>query len=146
MEINKQFLQISAIAFTTSLIPQILSNLMVILRDSTFFFPHMSLSMFLDYVDMCLGFAISPILIFAVFYYFGKKSNIVFEIRQIMFALFIGNIASFLVGSLFFTAIFMQITIFYFTVFLLQFIFAFFVTSFLLGLAGLYMGYTKEKS
>lgn len=146
MKIKKQFLQISVAAFVASLIPQIIS---AVLSSFTRYAPmdmgSYQLIMFITYVNALVSYAIAPVLIFAVFYFIGKKPELKLELRPILLALLIGFLASFFVGSIVYSAMVMELTLGYILAIMLQFIVTFFAADLLAALAGLSIGYIKQK-
>ena len=85
-----------------------------------------------------------PLLIFTVFYYFGKKPNQKLELQQILLALLVGNITSLYVGSIVYYAILTEhLGIILGSI--MQATMTFFVADILAALAGLYISYTKRK-
>ena len=145
MNIKKQFLQISVVAFVLSLVPHIL-------RTVIYFFVRvmaldkvgMELFTFLNYFSTLVGYAIAPVLICAVFYFIGKKPDLKLELRPILLALLIGNIASFFIGSIVYVAI-LAFTVDLILVIVLQSLLTFLVADVLAALAGLSMGYIRRK-
>jgi len=90
MNIKKQFLQISTAAFVASLIPQIIS---AVLSSSIRVVPldmgSYQLVMLITYVNALVSYAFTPVLIFLVFYFIGKKPELKLELRPILLALLI---------------------------------------------------------
>jgi len=100
-----------------------------------------------DYLTIVINLIITPILLFALFYYLGKKSYINFEMRPILLALLIGTIVSSLFGPIIYLAI-TGYTVRFFVIIpeiILQSTLSHFVVDFLVALAGLSMGYIKQK-
>ena len=147
MKINKQFLQISVVAFVLSLIRPIISSVLYPFTRTVF--PSIPPYIFVavNYFNALVIYAIAPILIFAVFYFIGKKPNQTLEMRLILFALLIGFIPSFFIGSIIYSAIMWElyIPVVNFLEHMLQSIILFFVAYFLAALAGLSIGQNKQK-
>jgi len=97
MKNKNQFLKIFAVAFIISLVTQILYAIILFARPSV---PSFLIYAILTYLFNLVYFTIAPILIFAAFYFVGKNPNLTFELKSIMLALLIGNIASLFIGSI----------------------------------------------
>ncbi len=146
MKDKKQFLQITAVAFVVSLVTQILGVIVYLVRNSMITDPAtLEILVFLSYFVMWESFTIAPILIFAVFYFIGKKPNLLFELKPIMLALLIGNIASLFVSSILHTATDMVSDLSHFSGILLQLMLTLLPAFFLSALAGLSIGYIRQK-
>ena len=146
MKDKKQFLQITAAAFVVSLVTQILRVIVYLVRNSMITDPAtLEILIFLSILVMWESFTIAPILIFAVFYFIGKKPNLLFELKPIMLALLIGNIASLFVSSILHTATDMTSNLSHFLGILLQPMLTLLPAFFLSALAGLSIGYIRQK-
>ncbi len=146
LKIKKQFLQISAAAFAVSLIPQISSAfLSSIIRRVTLDMGFSQLIMLVNYVNTLVSYAFAPVLIFAFFYFIGKKSELKLELRQILLALLIGFLASFFVVSIIYSVLFMEMTVSFVLAIMLHFIVTFLVADLFATLAGLSIGRNKQK-
>ena len=144
MKNKKQFLKIFAVAFVISLVTQILSVVILLVRPSIFLDPDYLILNLLSVLFNLVYFTIAPILMFAVFYFIGKKPNLKFELKPIVSALFIGNIVSLFIGSILQSAIGMAPFDFYFLGTLFGLI-AYLLPIYLLSaLAGLYAGYASQ--
>ena len=146
MKIKKLFLQISAAAFVASLIPQIIS---AVLSSFTHYAPldvgSYQLVMFITYINAVVIYAIAPVLIFAVFYFIGKKPELKLELRPILLTLLIGFLASFFVSSIIYSAMVLEMTVDYILAIMLDFIVTFFAADLFATLAGLSIGHTRQK-
>ena len=101
MKNKNQFLQISLTAFVLALVPQILIAVLYRLVYEYGLIPdYYPLVTLFNYVNLLLRFTIIPVLIFAVFYFIGKKLDLNLELRPVMLALLIGNFASLIIGSI----------------------------------------------
>ena len=146
IKIKKNFLQISTAAFTASLIPQIIN---AVLSSFTHYAPldigSYQLIMFITYINTLVSYAIAPVLIFAVFYFIGKKPELKLELRPILLTLLIGFLASFFVGSIIYSAMVMEMTAGYILTVMLYFTMTFFAADLFATLAGLSIGHTRQK-
>jgi hypothetical protein len=147
MKINKQFQLIFIVAFFIPLIRQIGNAVLENFRPFIVGIENLHFVLLIDYLKIVISLIIVPILIFALFYYIGKKPYITFEMRPILLALIIGNVASLFVGSIVYTAI-SGITAYYIQilVMILEFTLNYFVVDFLAALAGLSIRYIRKKS
>lgn len=100
MKNKNQFLKIFAVAFAISLVTQILSVIILLVRPSAFLDPDYLILNLLTFLLNLTCFTIAPILMFAAFYFIGKNPNLTFELKPIVSALFIGNIASLFIGGI----------------------------------------------
>ena len=142
MENKKQFLQISIVAFVLSLVTQIFCTIILHGRPIVTHFP---IYIILNVLHNLMNFAITPVLMFTVFHFIGKKPNLTFKLKPIMSALVIGNIASLFIGSILYPAIGLPPSAFYFLGAFLGLI-AYMLPIFLLSaLAGLSVGYIRQK-
>ena len=96
-------------------------------------------------INIWVGCIISPILIFAVFYLIGKKSDLNWEISSIVLALLIGNLASLFIGLIIYSVMLFEIANGIILSIMLDLIVPFFVVYFLVALGGLSMGYIGQK-
>ena len=146
MEINKQFLRISTIAFVLTLVTQILYIAIWQVIQSIHLNTDIQIIMLLNYLSLLVIFAIAPIVMFMVFYSIGKKPNLSFELKPIIFALLIGNIVSLFVSSIFYSVLETEISVDfisnYFVVLILTFLSVFVISA----LAGLSIGFIKRKN
>ena len=146
MKDKKQFLQITAAAFVVSLVTQILSVGITLVRNSMIIdFANYEILYLLSMFNMWVSFTIAPILIFTVFYFIGKKPNLLFELKPIMLALLIGNIASLFVSSILHTATVMVSHLPHFLDLIQQLMLTLLPAFFLSSLAGLSIGYIRQK-
>jgi hypothetical protein len=112
MKNKNQFLQISLTAFVLALVPQILIAVLYRLVYEYGLIPdYYPLVTLFNYVNLLLRFTIIPVLIFAVFYFIGKKLDLNLELRPVMLALLIGNFASLIIGSIIYSVILARGTI-----------------------------------
>ncbi len=150
MKINKQFQLILAVGFFIPLIRQIANAVLLLLYSIALDIENMFLFWLLSFLTTGVSLIITPILLFALFYYIGKKPFLTFEMRPILLALLIGNIASSLIGSI------IYLTIAEMTVgnilglggilgYIFQSILTYFVVDYLAALAGLSIGYIRQK-
>jgi len=146
MKIDKHFLQISVAAFVLSLVRIILRavfsfsvRLMVLDMGSY------EVYMFLDVFLQIVSYLIFPFLIFAVFYFMGKKTDLTVELRPILLALLIGNIASIVIGSIVYPVIALEISVGSILQVMLAFTITYFVTDVFVALAGLFTGNNRRK-
>ena len=81
-----------------------------------------------------------------VFYSIGKKPNLSFELKPIIFALLIGNIVSLFVSSIFYSVLETEISVDfisnYFVVLILTLLSVYIISA----LAGLSIGFIKRKN
>lgn len=145
MKNENQFLRILVVAFVTSLVTQILSAVLTHVRRSTVFWSPVNLSTLLSSIIMWVSLTIAPILIFAVFYFIGKKPTLIFELKPIMLALLIGNIASFFISSIIHMDFEMTMSVFAILGSMLGLTFSLLPAFFLAALAGLSIGYIRQK-
>jgi RsiW-degrading membrane proteinase PrsW (M82 family) len=103
------------------------------------------LVMFITYINALVIYAIAPVLIFAVFYFIGKKPELKLELRPILLTLLIGFLASFFVGSIIYSAMVMEMTVDYILAIMLHFIMTFFAADLFATLAGLSIGHNRQK-
>lgn len=143
IRINKQFQLIFAVAFFIPLIRQINNALPLLLIRMSYEVGGYFLLLLFDYLFIVINAIITPILLFALFYYIGKKPYINFEMRPILLALLIGNIVSSLFGPIIYLAI--EVRTVSLIQIILQSMLTYFVVDFLVALAGLSMGYIKQK-
>lgn len=80
-------------------------------------------------------------MIFTVFYFVSKRSDLPLELRPTVMALLVGNIISLLAGSIIYSAMVIGSNIEVILGFMLQFLMAFLVENSLEALAGLFVGY-----
>ena len=147
MKINNQFLRFSGVAFVVSLIPQfiyVLLRLSVLYALEDYMGSYLFVA-FIEYFSALIRYAIAPVLIFAVFYFIGKKPDLTLELRSIIVALLIGNIASIIVGSIAYTAAAWEPSVYFFAASTLHFAIMFLAADFLGALAGLSIGYIRQK-
>lgn len=147
MKINKQFQLIFAMAFFIPLIRQICNAILENFRPFIVGIENLYFALLIDYLKIVVSLIITPILIFALFYYIGKKPYIAFEMRSILLALLSGNVASLFFGSIVYTAI-SGITAYHIQilVMVLESALNHFVIDLLVALAGLSIGYIKQKN
>ena len=100
MKNKKQFLKFFAVTFVISLVTQILSVIILLVRPIVFLDPDYLILNILAVSFNLVYFTTAPILMFAAFYFIGKNPNLKFELKPIVYALFIGNIASLFIGSI----------------------------------------------
>ena len=147
LKINKQFQLIFTVAFFIPLIRQTGNAVLENFRPFIVGIENLHFVLLIEYLKIVISLIIIPILIFALFYYIGKKPYIAFEMRPILLALIIGNVASLFVGSIVYTAI-SGITTYYIQilVLILELTLNYFVVDFLAALAGLSIGFIRKKS
>ena len=149
MKINKQFLRISVAMLLLSLVRRILATV------SSYYFSSVIVPLPIDggvqifwwnnFVNSVVKVVIIPIVIFAVFYFIGKKPDTTFEPRQILLALVIGNMVAHVVGSIVYSAIVLDITVASILQVLLESTLNYFVVDLLVALGGLSMGLIRRK-
>ena len=144
MKISKQFEIILAVSFFIPLIRQMINAVLLRLTPRTLDMGSYYIALLINYLTLVVSLIIIPILIFALFYYIGKKPYLAFEMRTILLALLIGNIASLFVGSVIFSTI-AGIPATDIIVIILQYILTHFVVDYLAALAGLSIGYIRQK-
>ncbi len=142
---KKQFLQISVTAFVLSLVPQILSAVINLVERSMLIDPDYEIRPLLSFINNWMSFTIAPILIFVVFYFIGKKPNLTFELKPILLALLIGNVASLFISSVIRMAVEMAISVFAILGSMLGLTLILLPVFFLAALAGLSIGYIRRK-
>ena len=143
MKDKKQFLQISLAAFIIPLLQQIFYG--IYMRGIEYYNDRVDLyySAFL-----AVGFIITPVLVFAVFYLIGRKPYLTFKLRSIMSALLIGNFASVFFGPVVYSAIVWErvfVNILDPIEMMQFFTTVFFTTNFLVALARLSIGHIRQK-
>jgi len=149
MKIDKQFLQISVAVFLPSLVRGIFAAV------SSYYFSSVIVPLPIDggvqilwwynFANSAVKLVIIPIVIFAVFYFIGKKPDTTFEPRPILLALVIGNIVSLVVASIVYSATVLDITVARILEVLLQSALNYFVVDFLVALAGLSICHIRRK-
>lgn len=145
MEIKNQFLQISLAAFVLAVIPQILLAVLSFSTRAIFLdVSNYQFVMFISYISAVVRYVIAPFLIFAGFYFIGKKPDLILKLRPILLALLIGNIVSFFVGSIVYSVLVME-GVDSFLGMLLQSLLAYFAANFLAALAGLSISHLRRK-
>ena len=142
---KKQFSRISVAALDLFLVQQILGAVSLrLMNEARLLMFDYQLANFIYIINLLVSYAIMPLLIFTVFYYFGKKPNQKLELQQILLALLAGNITSLFVGSIVYYAILTEhLGIILGSI--MQATMTFFVADILAALAGLYISYTKRK-
>ena len=101
-----------------------------------------------NYLTVVITLIITPILVFASFYYIGKKPYQAFEMRPILLVLLIGKIASSVVGAIVYLVITRPLIVISIPTIILhisQTILTYFVVDYLAALAGLSIGYFRQK-
>ena len=146
MKINRQFQQIFAVAFFMPLIRQIGKAVLEHFRPFAVGIENLYIALLIEYLLIVIGLMIIPAFIFALFYYIGKKPYLTFEMRPILLALLTGNIASLVVGPIVYLAI-SGITPYYVQILalILESTLTYFVVDYLAALAGLSIGYVRQK-
>ncbi len=142
MKIDKQFSRILVVAFFAPLIRQIVNAALE--RNIPYMVGIENLYTVLLIEDLIIvnSLVITPLLTFALFYYLGKRPYLTFQMRSILLALLIGGIASLVVGPIVYSAIGsigLGIGI------ILQYTLPYFVVDYITALAGLSIGYIKQK-
>ena len=146
MKINKQFLRISVIAFVLTLVILILNEVIYfVIRDSLHDIDFLIIRL-LNYLSISTSYTIGPILIFTVFYFVGKKTNLMFELKSILSALLIGNIVSLFVITIISSAIQNEMSISYIADYGGGLMLIFLSVYVLSALAGLSLGYVRLKN
>ena len=147
MKITKQFLRLSGVAFVVSLIPQFIYVLLRLFTSYAFqdYIGSYLFIAFIEYFSAVIRYTIAPVLMFAVFYFIGKKPDLTLELRSIIVALLIGTIASIIVGSIAYTAVAWEPSVYFFAASILHFAIMFLAADFLAALAGLSIGYIRQK-
>ena len=147
MKNKNLFLRILVVAFVLSLVTQILIAVITLVRYSMFsgLTDYLILTL-LSLIIMWVNFTIAPVLIFAVFYFIGKKPNLIFELKTILLALLIGNIVSLFISSILRSAIGIEMSVFSISILMLQFTSTLLPALFFSALAGLAIGYIRGKS
>ena len=143
---KKHFLRIFVAAFILALVPQIVSAVLSLFQRTmiadTF---SIQLATVLGYINVVVRYVVAPLLIFAVFYFMEKETDLKLELRPILLALLIGNIASFFIGSIIYSSTLMGITVDLVLGITLQVLVALLVANLLAALAGLSMGNIRLK-
>ena len=146
MKINKQFLRISVIAFVLTLVAQILYIAIWQVIQSIHLNTDIQIIMLLNHLSSLVIHAITPIVMFMVFYSIGKKPNLSFELKPIIFALLIGNIVSLFVSSIFYSVLETEISVDFISDYFVLLIFNSLSVFVLSALAGLSIGFIKRKN